>query len=281
MRAFFDGTRPGQMVSFGGAEFELPILYFRDDAFAAVFTADLAALRGAMPSPRLHPVAVGRGRGLVMVAAFDYLETSVGSYGEVGITVPVVHGRRPPPVLPLIMESGWRGFGHLILHLPVTTRLAREAGRGQWGYTKFIADMQFQNTPEAHEVRLDEGGQHILTLRVAKRGLVTADRRPIVTYSVKDRSLIRTVIPQVGLARNALGAGGSRLELGDEHPVAGALGGLGIDPRPILTRYYVERSAILPAGEIVERDVRPMDGYQGEERERGELRASYLPPTLH
>ena len=39
---------------------------------------------------------------------------------------------------------------------------------------------------------------------------------------------------------------------------------------PLITRYYVERAGILPAGEVVERDVAPLEGYLGRDRQ-GEL----------
>ena len=283
MRPFFDGTRPGRVVSWGTAEFELPLLYFRDDSFGALFSADLGKLRGVMPSDQLHPIPLyRRGRGLLVIVAYDYLETSVGSYGEVAVVIPAVYGRRPPPLLPALLEATWPGFGGVILHLPVTGRLARDGGRGQWGYTKFLAAMRFQNTPELHECRLEEGGEHILTLRVVKRGFALPDRRPIVTYSVKDRALIRTTIPQSALVRTALGAGGSSLVLGDTHPVAMSIRALGTDPRPLMTRYYAERSAILPEGEVIERGVRPLDGYLGTDGAEGELNATHLPPlTIH
>jgi hypothetical protein len=173
-------------------------------------------------------------------------------------------------------------MGGLVLHLPVTRRLACDGGRGQWGYTKFVADMRFQNTPELFECRLDEGGEHILTLRVMKRGLVVPDRKPLVTYSVKDGALIRTRIPQSMLTRIAVGAGGSSLVLGDKHPVAESIKQLGLDPRPLATRYHLDRTTILPEGEILERGVRPLEGYLGSDREEGELVAGHLAtPTVH
>jgi hypothetical protein len=276
MRSFFEGTRPGKAVRCGAEQFEMPVLYFRDDSFQAMFTADLQKLRAAMPSDRLQPIQVGSGRGLVAIAAFDYLETSVDPYGEIGIVVPAVYASKPPPLLPMLLESSWPGFGSVVLHLPVTRKLACDAGRLLWGYTKFVADMDFQNTPELHEVSLSEGNQHILTLRVMKRGIAFPDRRPVVTYSVKDRELVRTTIPQRAIARMALGAGGSSLVLGDTHPVARSIRELGIDTRPIVTRYFLERTAILPEGEIIERDVRPLDGYWGANRDRGELRVEHM-----
>ena len=268
------------MVRCGAEEFEVPVLYFRDDSFEAVFTADLQKLRAMMPSDRLQPVPAGSGRGLLGVGAFDYLQTSVQPYGEIGVVVPVVYGARPPPpLLPALLDATWPTYGLLVLHLPVTRQLSCDGGRMVWGYTKFVSDMHFQNTPELQEVRLEEGGEHILTLRVTKRGLAIPDRRPIVTYSVKDGALLRTTIPQRAITRLALGAGGSSLVLGDRHPVAQSIRALDVDTRPLFTRYFLERSAILPDGEIVERGVRPLDGFLGTRREHGELVLEQ--PALH
>jgi len=274
MRQFFEGTRPGHVGRVGTAEFELPVLYFRDDSFGALFTADFTRLQAAMPSQSLYPVPHTPGRGLVYIGCFDYLDTSVGPYGEVAIAVPAVYGRRPPPLLPTVFEGRWPGFGAVILHLPVTTRLTRDGGRTYWGYAKFVADMRFQSTPEFQECRLEEGGEHILTLHVVKRGPPLPDRRPLITYSVKNGALLRTTIPQSTIVRMALDGGGAFLELGDAHPVAKSIRELEIDPRPVVTRSNLDRCAILPEGEVVEQSVRPLEGYLGAEREQGELESA-------
>ena len=269
MADFFAGTRPGVTVTRGGATFELPILYFRDDAFALFFTADYAKVKAAMPSEKLFPVAMPGGKALIGFAAFNYIETSIGPYGEIGVVAPVVYGARPLPVLPGILEARWPNFGMLVLHLPVTKTTARDAGRGVWGYTKFVADMHFKNTPEFFECRMDEEDSHILTMRVAKRGFTRADRTPLVTYSVKDGKLIKTTIANRGVVSNCFLTKGSALELGD-HQVARGIADLGLAKRPFLARYYLDRSGVLPAGEVVEEGVRPLEGYYGRDRQ-GEL----------
>ncbi len=271
---FFDGTRPGERVRHGAAEFDLPILYFRDDAFAAFFTADLARVRAALPTRQLHPVRLPGGRTLLAVAAFNYVETSIGPYGEVAVAVPVVHGRRPLTPLPALREARTPGFGMAILHLPVTTVAARDAGRGVWGYAKFLADMEFTVTPERLACRLAEGGRHILTLEVPRAGRPVRDGRPLVTYSVRDGELVRTSIRQRALYLRALRPRGVRLDLGD-HPVARELRALRIAPRPLLARVYLYRPAILPAGEVVARGVPPLDGYGGT-GEGGRLEVRHL-----
>ena len=72
----------------------------------------------------------------------------------------------------------------------------------------------------------------------------------------------------------ALRSPGSFLELGD-HVMADSIRGLGLSKRPLMTRYYVERGAILPLGEVVEEGVRPLEGYYGKDRE-GEHTVDYV-----
>jgi len=265
MKEFFAGTRPGDRVRKGNTEFDLPILYTRDDSFALFFTVDLRAARELMPSPNLHPVRMPWGKALLGVAAFNYVDTTIGPYGEVAVVIPVVHGRRPLPVLPALMEAGYRGFGNLVLHLPVTGTGPRDAGRGVWGYTKFVADMRFHIGPERLACRMDEGDEHILTLSVPRRGTIRRDTKPLVTYSVLDGRLIRTVIPQRAVFMLGLRPRGAALELGG-HPVARSIAGLAPAARPLMSRVYLYRPAILPAGDVVEEGVGPLDGYRGRDR---------------
>ena len=264
-KEFFAGARPGQSATFGKATFDLPILYYRDDFFALFFTASFEKIKAAMPSPNLHPVRAGRDRAMLGVGAYNYIDTTIGPYGEIGVVIPVVYGRKPLPFLPALLEARWPNFGLLVMHLPVTRIEARDAGRGQWGYTKFMADMHFTITPEYNEVKMDEEGQHILTMRVMKRGVIFRDTKPLVTYSVKDRNLIKTTVAQRGTCKKCMMTSGSFLTLG-HHPVADSIRAMEISSSPMQSRYYMERSGILPAGEVIETNVNPLEGYYGKDR---------------
>jgi hypothetical protein len=204
---------------------------------------------------------------MVGIAAFNYIDTSIGPYGEVGVVIPAVFGSKPPPaVIPAVMEARYANFGTVVLHLPVTGTKPRDAGRAQWGYTKFVADMQFTISPEFMECRMLEESQHILTLRVVRKGVTVKDRKPLVTFSVKNGNLIKTTIPQRGICRFALKPRGSSLYLG-HHPVSESIRALGLSKNPFMSRYYLERSGILPAGEVIEKGVKPLEGYFGKDRE--------------
>ncbi len=266
MSTFFPSQEARKPVTHGKLSFELPVLYFRDDAFALFFSANPHKVRPTMPSHRLHPVLLSSRKAVVGIVAFNYIDTTIGPYGEVAVVLPAVHYPAPPPVLiPALLESRYPGFGSLVMHLPVTSSVARDAGRGEWGYTNFVADMYFKMTPEFMECRMSEKEQHILTLRVARRGIVLRDTKPLVTFSVREGNLLKTTISQRGTARSAIKPRDSFLQLGD-HPVSESIRALGLSERPFMSRYYLERSAILPAGRVVERGVRPLDGYRNKRR---------------
>jgi len=159
------------------------------------------------------------------------------------------------------------------MHLPVTTLLARDAGRRVWGYPRFTADMHFTNGPETAQCEMSEGGRHILTLKVAKGGMVMTDNRPLVSYTVMGTELVRTEVQVRGIYQMRLRPSKAMLSLGD-HPVAEAVRDLGIDTRPMVTRNYIERAAILPRGSVVATGVNPYGGFPGEDRD-GRLSASW------
>lgn len=266
MDTFFGNSKVKNRVTHGEATFELPIFYHRDDTFALYFTADYNKVKAVMPSDNLHPVVLPGNKAIVGVVAFNYINTSIGTYGEVAVALPAVYGKKITAVnglFPAFMESRYPGFGVVVMHLPVTKIIARDAGRGEWGYTKFLADMNFFINPEYLECQVLEKSEHILDLRVKRKGFYLRDKKPLTTFSVKQGNLIKTVIPQIGAKRISLLSDSSFLKLGN-HPVAESIKELGISRKPFMSVYYPERVAILPSGSIIEKGVRPLNGHIGE-----------------
>jgi hypothetical protein len=253
---------------------DLPIMYYRDDSFMSIFPAAYAAVRAALPSQELYPATLPDGRATVAVIAFNYHDTSIGPYGEVGIAIPCTLRRPAPVLLPLALEARYPGWGGFVLHLPVTSRVARDGGRVIYGYTKFVADMDFDRLPAYQRVRLSEDGRHILTLSVQQCGLTVKDNRPLVTYSVLDGQLLRTTVPTRAVYQLGLGPRSGRLELGD-HPVAEELRRMGVSGTALVTKNYLARFGILPAGDPVGQADRPHVGYIGADRDFGRLTVRY------
>jgi hypothetical protein len=272
---FFDWTGPSEEgVDVGSARVDVPIMYYRDDSFMGIFDAAYRPVRALLPSRNLHPVILPNGRAMVAVFAFNYLETSIGPYGEIAIALPCTFGQQAPPLLPLALEARFPGWGAFVLHLPVTSLTARDGGRVIYGYAKFVADMDFQKRPAYQRVRMEEEGRHILTLTVQQRGLPLKDNRPLITYSVRDGELLKTTVPSRSVYQVGLTPGSGTLELGD-HPITAQLRDLDVSTTAFLTKNYLTRCSILPAGEALEPADRPHIGHVGQDREYGRLTVSY------
>lgn len=253
---------------------DLPIKYYRDDSFMGLFSAAYEPVRALLPSNRLHPIRVPNGRVVVIIIAFHYWDTDLGPYGEVGIAIPCTNKERCVSLLPLLAEGRFSGWGGFVLHLPVTSRVARDVGRSLWGYPKFVADMDFVKDPAYQSVELWEEEKHILTLKVEQQGIILKDNRPLISYSVLNDKLIKTIVPVRSIYQLQLCPKFDALELGD-HPVAQELKSLDLSTTAIATRCYLTRSAILPAGHCVGPAQQSYRGHPGEEREYGRLTIRY------
>jgi len=258
-----------------------PVVWHRSESYQTLHSASLEAVAAVLPTADLYPVRLPGDRSVVLVSSFQHdVITAHGvrgramlPYGEVMVAVLVT--RRPtPPVVPLVAPSATGfGAGAFVLHLPVTSREARDAGRLVFGYPKFVADMEFEDAIETCRVRLDEGGRHILTQTIHPGGPTSVTNAPLTLYSVLDGELIAETMPVVGLQQRRPGRRGGDLELGD-HQVADELRGLDISPLPFLTtRVTGLRFAMTPGRPIG--TARPYLGYPGDERDLGRYVVSY------
>lgn len=275
-KEFFDWKGPSSKgVEIGSAVFDIPIFYYRDDLFLGFFTGNYKKIRELLPSSKLQPIQIIPGRAMVGIMGFNYIETSIGPYGEIGMGIPVVFDATIIPVLPLLLESYYPRFGFFVIHLPVTTIRARDAGIGVWGYPKFIADMHFVSKPEAQSVTMYEEKQHILTLTVRNRGFLIRDNRHLITFSEKDGNLISTKIPMRAIYRSCIRRGTATLELGN-HPVADTLREMDVSLKSVISRNYIERCAILPKGVTIGHCEKKHERYIGREIERGDHITTYI-----
>jgi hypothetical protein len=235
-----------EKVTVAGREITLPIHYRDAEAIMAFFPVPSTKAAELLPTKRFRLVEVFPGTSVLAVVAFEYRDTDVGPYNELGLCFPVLYNSRfPIPLVPLLLEKWYPGLGFYIHHLPVTTEIAWRAGLEIWGYPKFVAGITFEENATRRICRLEEAGKHILSLAIKKPDHQRQEKRNLITYSIREGEILKTVIPaqlKIGYTR----LGGATLELG-EHPVAQELRGLTISPRAIEVRYVPSMQSILPA----------------------------------
>lgn len=273
-----DPQHPVQDVTIGGVPVGLPFAYHANDVFQSLHTAAYDAVAGLLPSEVIRPVRWLDGSAVVAVTAFRYRDVSwartdgttgrLAPYGEISVAAVVTRGpvRRGLPLLARRLE----GF---VLHLPVTTAQARDGGREFWGYPKFVADMDFAESPTERRVVLSEAGARILSLTVRPGGPVLPERRPLVSYTSLGGALLETVIPVRGHAQSRVGSRTGELVLG-EHAVADGLRRLRMSSPPIAVSSFLDHRSVLPAGRPVG-PAQPYEGFRGADRAFGRFTVRY------
>lgn len=161
---------------------ELPIVYREASVITAVFRVPPGRVAAVLGDLRLEPVRIA-GKTTVVLTIFEYRDTSVGPYNELGLSSYV----RP------IDDPRLRAAAFWVHALPVTTPLACAAGLEIWGLPKWVTPINF--AVEADSVRAGLPGD--VELVMPRRGgpavPVTA---PFTTFSELNGRLIRTRVSQ-------------------------------------------------------------------------------------
>jgi hypothetical protein len=203
---------------------DLPILYFDTSMVGAFFDAPLGGAEALLAGTGLVPAPLFEDRATWALVFFDYRDTSVGAYHEVGVAIFALRaGERRPrfSLLDLLAPPRRRRIGSFVVDLPVSTEIANAAGREIWGYPKFVTDLPFQLRGRRFQgiVKDPDGETEIVRLEgELGRGLL-APPFSLMTYTRLEGELIRTPVDVRGAVRLHR-PGSVRLELGASgHPM--------------------------------------------------------------
>jgi hypothetical protein len=221
-----------------GRRVDLPVEVRTARSAAATFVVRRDAVLRLLEGTGIEPVRLPGGRTLCILACVQYVDNDLGPYDEVAITFPV--GR----------SAGAPGGAH-IHQLPVNGEFTLAAGRGIWGFPKWMATIDLRIDDRGAQCRLEDDGELVLDLAIRRRPLPLPGRRTEMSASAHlDGVTRRTPFTSrpTGVRGGPLGA---RLWLGDRHPVARELRSLGL-PRRALVSTTIENLAATfgPATEV-------------------------------
>lgn len=219
-----------------GREMTMPVEVRDATAAVAYYLVPAAAAQALIAASGLRVAAMVPGRTLCTIGTMDYRDNDLGRYHEVAITFFVREpGARSLPIVggPAAMLRG--GLPAYIHQLPVDAEFSCEAGRGIWGFPKFMSRIEISRDQGVETATLSVDGAHVLTQRMRLGGTRSFGERSQVSYALRDGVLYRT--PSV-MSGEGVGfrLGGARIELGD-HPIADELRSLGLPKRPLFSTY--------------------------------------------
>jgi hypothetical protein len=253
---FFQVAHTRHDTSAGPVDF--PISYYDTGELIALFEVDDGPVRQAMADVPLSLVPMG-GKAWLSLVFFNYRDTSIGPYNEVGLaTFAVPKGEKPPmlTMLDLLRAPRKRHIGFYVFKLPVTTAIANAAGRELWGFPKFVTPIDIDLGEKSFTGRVrdpDDNARAIAELSGALPAAVPCPPIELTLLSHLDGALLRSVVDVRGKHAGGLG-GGLQLTVGDtEHPMAVQMRAFGLQGARAKACIFTRRShSLLHLGDPVE-----------------------------
>lgn len=245
---------PRTVIPTSEGDVEMPIMYYDDSVMMALFRVDHERAQAMVADQGLQAVRIAGNKALVGLAFYQYRQTSIADYNEVGVAIAVVPNGTAEPSLPLLsmfrtLDKAPIGF--YIVDLPVTTKAACAAGREIWGYPKFVTPIGFKQTGRQFEgsVTDPQTGKNLVRLSGKLGAGVPAPLLDLVLYSRHDNRLLRTLVNTRGGAKACL-PGSLRVSVAaSRHPMAQRLAALGLDQaRPVFVFHSDKLQLRLNAG---------------------------------
>lgn len=236
---------------------DLPIFYFDVSNTIAFFLADKQAVTRLLKDTPFQAVLTFGKKALVGISFYQYRDTSIGPYNEVGIAIPVVPRSAKKPfssLLDLYSNLTTRRTGFYVLDLPVTTAAADAAGRELWGFPKFVTGIDYFQAGRHLHMRVQDPQTQgdILTFSGVQNPAIKLPPLSVITYSSLKGAALRTAVDVRGKVETSLG-GNLTLHIGDSaHPMAQHLRDLGLQgAKPVLLQVSDEFQSRLPAGQLI------------------------------
>jgi hypothetical protein len=245
-----------------GRTIGLPVEVRRAAQWGVQYLVPAAAAQRIVDPTGLEVTGPVPGRALVALAVCRYDDTDLDPYHEVAVSFVVRPHDAPPLDSPVqrTREFFAGTIGAYIHRLPVDQEFTCAAGRGIWGFPKWVTTIDIDEPPEpgpdpasgagtGTTVRLVDDGVHVLTLTVAAGGRLRLPAQAPPSYSFADGVLRRTrwTTSSEGTSGRL---GGASLVLG-RHPMAEELRSLGLPKRALFSSSASQMRASFGGAEIV------------------------------
>jgi hypothetical protein len=239
-----------------GRTIGLPVEVRRSAQWSVQYLVPAAAAQRIVDPSGLEVTGPIPGRALVALAVCRYDDTDLDPYHEVALSFVVrPHDAQPGGSAVQRTREFFAGaIGAYIHRLPVDQEFTCAAGRGIWGFPKWVTTIDIDEpsgvgTGTATTVRLVDDGVHVLTLTVAAGGRLHLPSQAPPSYSFADGVLRRTLWT-TSSEGNSGRVGGASLVLG-RHPMADELRSLGLPKRALFSSSASQMRASFGGAEIV------------------------------
>jgi hypothetical protein len=220
-------------VSTSQGEVKLPIFYYDVSAVLIFFWTDFQKAAVQLKGTGLQACRFFNGSALTGLAFYEYRDSDIGPYNEVGLATAVYseQGAQPTWYLPdFLRPAKKRKLGFYIHHLPVSTEAACAAGKEIWGFPKFTTQLPFSlNRNHFEAAVLDPDGGNILSVKGPLNLSVPLPGFDLLLFSNHKNRQLRTIVDVKAIFKTTI-ATNLHLNIGESpHPMTRTLFDLGLN----------------------------------------------------
>ena len=248
---------PQEIFNTSQGEVKLPIFYYDVSAALIFFWTDYQKATEQLEGTGLQACKFFNGSALTGLAFYEYRDSDIGPYNEVGLATAVYSEKTEKPQLYLpdfLCPAQKRKLGFYIHHLPVSTEAACAAGKELWGFPKFTTELPFSLSARHFDASvLDPDGQTILSLKGPLNLGLPLPGFDLLLFSNHKNQQLRTIVDVKSTFKTGF-ATGLKLQIGSgTHPMTQSLHALGLDGvRPFVAQTTTTFQSRLHGGTAVE-----------------------------
>lgn len=244
---------PKTYVDVMGEKIDVPVKYSDANAFMVFVPISYEAAKAHINNERLKPVSIFKKRALLGVTIFNYTDCQVGPYRELALSIPVLLDTSfPLPVLPLLFDSLYSGYGFYTISLAMNTKIARVHSEKIFGYPTYTENIniEIKNENDLVSIFVSEAQQQILSFSMSVPKSYRFTKKKYKTFFFTNNDLLKVTL-NASAYEAGLGAGKlSLLKLGD-HPLSKLITSLAPANKPLQGIYYKKAFEILEKPEKI------------------------------
>jgi hypothetical protein len=211
---------------------------FRDgSATMGLFVVSASEANSLIADSGFEVAKIAPGRAFFSLSCVHYTDSDCGVYEEIALSffVKKMGQRRRLPYLSTWLDIQRGQIASYTWRLPVTSKLALDAGIFMWGFPKTIEDIDYENADGHATFTWRSGGKKVLSYSVPAQGTRQPATISPPVYSIFEGSPHVSYLTQTYRDTGYQLRGGI-LRLGD-HSIADELRCLGLPRRPLFSTW--------------------------------------------
>jgi len=220
-----------------GQTLGFPSMYQDGSSAVGLFFVPTAAAQALIRDSGFEVAEVAPGKAMFSLSCVHYRESDCGPYNEIAMAffVKKIGTKRGLPYLGTWLDILRDDSATFIWKLPVTTRLANDAGIFMWGLPKTIEEIEFEQIGEQARFTLRMDGREVFRYTVQAKGKQSQPRGTSTVYTIFEGTPHATSLAHE-YEGMGIRLGGGILKLGD-HPISESLRGLGLPKAPLISTW--------------------------------------------